>query len=335
MAGKIQEHLMKLDEAVPEETKPKVKELVGHVLARMKDTEVSSMRSRPDYKFFAPFNPDVVEWEWDNWAPRKGDVLIVSYPKTGTTWLREVSRQIKYFGDEKLLEISKALEMPFLSYLEAGNSAKFEVVDSLPMDTRVWATHLPSELVPIERILKLGVKIVYISRNPKDMIISMKKFFESIPWMQAPGIKQYFPDDTQEFATKCASGEMPMQMKMGEWYPHHIRSWLKYKDLPGVHFMSFEKMKQDPKGEILSLSKFYEVDLTDEQIEHVAKVTSFDSMKKNTELLGKNQPVVLFRKGGVGNWKKHLTVETSEFVDLKMKEDLGDDWNKIDFVYSL
>ena len=54
---------------------------------------------------------------------------------------------------------------------------------------------------------------------------------------------------------------------------------------------------QDPKGEILSLSKFYEVDLTDEQIEHVAKVTSFDSMKKNTELLGKNQPVVLFRKG--------------------------------------
>ena len=37
--------------------------------------------------------------------------------------------------------------------------AKFEVVDSLPMDTRVWATHLPSELVPIERILKLGVKV--------------------------------------------------------------------------------------------------------------------------------------------------------------------------------
>ena len=40
------------------------------------------------------------------------------------------------------------------------------------------------------------------------------------------------------------AGEMPMQMKMGEWYPHHIRSWLKYKNLPGVHFMSFEKMKQ-------------------------------------------------------------------------------------------
>ena len=36
---------------------------------------------------------------------------------------------------------------------------KFEVVDSLPMETRVWATHLPSELVPIERILKLGVKV--------------------------------------------------------------------------------------------------------------------------------------------------------------------------------
>ena len=39
------------------------------------------------------------------------------------------------------------------------SDAKFEVVDSLPMDTRVWATHLPSELVPIERITKLGVKV--------------------------------------------------------------------------------------------------------------------------------------------------------------------------------
>ena len=54
---------------------------------------------------------------------------------------------------------------------------------------------------------------------------------------------------------------------------------------------------QDPKGEIISLSKFYEVDLIDEQIEHVVKVTSFDSMKKNTEVLGKNQPIVMFRKG--------------------------------------
>ena len=83
MAGKIQEHLMKLDEVVPEETKPRVKELVGHVLVRMKDTQVASMRSRPDYKFIPPFNSDVVEWEWEGWAPRRGDVLIVSFPKTG------------------------------------------------------------------------------------------------------------------------------------------------------------------------------------------------------------------------------------------------------------
>ena len=46
----------------------------------------------------------------------------------------------------------------FINYF-AILGVKFEVVDSLPMETRVWATHLPSELVPIERILKLGVKV--------------------------------------------------------------------------------------------------------------------------------------------------------------------------------
>ena len=35
-----------------------------------------------------------------------------------------------------------------------------------------------------------------------------------------------------------------MFMKEGEWYPHHIRSWMKYKDHPNVHFVFYEDMKQ-------------------------------------------------------------------------------------------
>ena len=57
--------------------------------------------------------------------------------------------------------------------------AKFEVVDSLPMDTRVWATHLPSELVPIERILKLGVKVCNVLMQVKvNNIIFVQHFYK-------------------------------------------------------------------------------------------------------------------------------------------------------------
>ena len=66
------------------------------------------------------------------------------------------------------------------------------------------------------------------------------------------------------------------------------------------------------------------------------KLNKADKTQWKIKVLNKlKKYILLLFIGGVGNWKKHLTVETSEFVDLKMKEDLGDDWNKIDFVYSL
>ena len=63
--------------------------------------------------------------------------------------------------------------------------AKFEVVDSLPMDTRVWATHLPSELVPIERILKLGVKVCYVLMQVKvNNIIFVQHFYKKTDFLE-------------------------------------------------------------------------------------------------------------------------------------------------------
>ena len=35
-----------------------------------------------------------------------------------------------------------------------------------------------------------------------------------------------------------------MQMKIGGWYPHHIRSWMKYKGNEKFHFVFYEDMKK-------------------------------------------------------------------------------------------
>lgn len=91
-----------IKESVPEDKKGLVDELLVHTQQSMQgDGGMKSMKSKPDYKFVNPFNSEVIEWAYDNWSPNKGDFLVASYPKTGTTWLREVVRQINYFGDEK------------------------------------------------------------------------------------------------------------------------------------------------------------------------------------------------------------------------------------------
>lgn len=167
-------------------------------------------------------------------------------------------------------------------------------------------------------------------RNPKDMIVSMKKFFGPMPWFNTPELKPFFPQEWDKFVEVLVSGKMPMQMKYGEWYPQHIKRWMELKNQPNFHFVYYEQMKKDPQGEASRLAKFMEVSLTEEQISQIVEATSFDSMKKKTEVY---KTFNMFRKGGVGNWKSHFTVSQSELVDEKMKEGL--DGADVDFIYSL
>jgi len=241
-----------------------------------------------------------------------------------------VTRQIVNHGNEKALAASKLCETPFLGYLEGGTSGKFEVIDELPIDKRVWATHLQPEVLNMDKYIKQGMKFVYVMRNPKDMTVSLRKFLDNLPWITGTaGIREYYPEDMNGFVKSLVAGKMPMQMKAGEWYPHHIRSWMKYRNHHNFHFVFFEEMKRDPKKETARLAKFLGATLTDEQLDEIISVTSFDSMKKS----GSYSKMKFFRKGGVGNWKEHFTDEQSELVDEMMKKDLGD--LDIQFTYEL
>lgn len=321
-----------LSQNLPQDKQGLVRELCEHVAEKFKQDFIEEMPGWPGYKFVCPFNSEVVQFAMDQWSARDGDVIIASYPKTGTTWLREVVRQIVNYGDEKLLETSKMCEIPFLGYLEAGPTCKYEIVDSLPLKRRVWGTHVSRELVNTEKLTKNGVKIIYIMRNPKDMVVSMKKFFEGMPWMQVPNLKPHFPGDFEGFVKSQIEGNMPMQMKFGEWYVHHAKGWMQMRGNSNFHFVYYENMKKDPKEELNRLCKFLGCNLNSEQIDDIADKTSFDSMKKTSGYAGGS--ITMFRKGGVGNWKEHFTVALSELVDKKVEEDLGEN-SGIEFTYQL
>lgn len=308
-------------QSLPDEVKPHIDGLIAHIGQVMTCDKLDYQKSKPDYSFAPPFNSAIVDWELENWTPNDGDVLVATYPKTGTTWLREVTRCIRNYGDEKLMKASKLMELPFFGYLEAGTKVKFDVVNALPMKKRIWGTHLTGDNVNVEEYFKSGLKVIYVMRNPKDMAVSLKKFFQNMGWLNGPNLSPYFPQPWDEFVKRLADGNMPMQMKYGEWYPQHIRSWMKYKNNKNFHYLFYEDMKKDPELEIARLAEFMEVTLTKEDISKIKEMTSFDTMKKANFQVS---DVQMFRKGGVGNWKEHFTVAQSEYFDQKMKEGLGD-----------
>ncbi|CAL1543633.1 unnamed protein product, partial [Lymnaea stagnalis] len=95
---------------------------------------------------------------------RPDDVLICSFPKTGLHWHVEIMHMLK----EKKVQFTDRTRGNMLdSFLDAKAITSFE---SLP-SPRTLVTHVPFRYIP-RQALEKKIKIVYLDRNPKDVLVS-------------------------------------------------------------------------------------------------------------------------------------------------------------------
>nr|XP_006814945.1 PREDICTED: sulfotransferase 1A3/1A4-like [Saccoglossus kowalevskii] len=114
---------------------------------------------------------------------RDDDVFTVTYPKSGTTWIRHIVSLI--YGSthlEAVDKISLRKRIPMMEYHpfhenEEPNYKLLEKADS----PRLISTHLPVELLP-PQILQKKPKIIYVARNPKDAAVSYHEFKAHGDW---------------------------------------------------------------------------------------------------------------------------------------------------------
>ena len=121
------------------------------------------------------------------------DIWIITPPKCGTTWMQEILWLIENEVDtEKAKSIPQFIRIPFMEVqYELGQDAEklpddfdfenctdigllmehsFEYVDRGLKKPRIIKTHLPLDLLP-QKLLDT-CKVVYVGRNPKDMVVS-------------------------------------------------------------------------------------------------------------------------------------------------------------------
>ena len=113
---------------------------------------------------------------------RSDDVWVVTFPKCGTTWTQELvwhvanncdfkaSKQLlverfPFFEFDSLLDPSHILGVPDVK-------KEKDLVDQLQEATsrRFIKTHIPLSLLPCN--LLDTAKVVYVARNPRDVIVS-------------------------------------------------------------------------------------------------------------------------------------------------------------------
>ncbi|GAB6024027.1 hypothetical protein CHUAL_008749 [Chamberlinius hualienensis] len=256
---------------------------------------------------------------------RPTDILVVSWPKTGTTWTQEITYLVAHDCD-----VAKAKSAPTevrFPYIEIPiNGIKgFETVEN----PRLIKSHLPYDLLP-KSFLDQNTKMIYIVRNPKDTIVSFFHFLNLLGYVAYSGTLKKFVENF------CK--DLMMYSSFGK----NVLSFWNRRHQDNILFLFYEDLSKDMKTGIRKIADFLGKQLTEEQVDIVYGHCTFDSMTKNPMANYSNEGAVIknpngktdfLRKGKVGDWKNHFDDEMSKMVD-----DYVEKWFKgtgIEFQYEI
>ncbi|CAN8240731.1 unnamed protein product [Cochlearia groenlandica] len=261
--------------------------------------------------------------------PQETDIILASYPKTGTTWLKALMVSLLersknhslLHHDHPLLSNNPHGIVPFLEldlYYESSSPDLTKFPISSP---RLLSTHMPLHAMQ-ENLKDTPCKIVYVCRNIKDTLVSWLFFRCAINKIE-PSIS-VLEDVFEDF---CGGF-----IFFGPFWDHILSYWRASLENPkNVLFMRYEEIKEKPHDEIKRLASFLDCSFTKEEEESglVDKILDLCSLRNLSGLdvnkKGKKKSVdhnLYFRKGEVGDWKNYLTQEMENKIDMIIQEKL-------------
>ena len=118
-------------------------------------------------------------------------------------------------------------------------------------ERRFIKSHHPLSLLPSN--LVSTAKVIYVARNPKDVMVS---YYHHHKLIRAHGFSGNLANIAERF--------MNNQIMMGPFFPHIEEGW-SMKDHP--NFLFHEDMKKDMKSVIEKVSNFLDSPLSEDQVE--------------------------------------------------------------------
>jgi aryl sulfotransferase len=275
---------------------------------------------------------------WDGFKPRRGDVVISTSYKAGTTLTQTIVVNLLYPDGPptSVHDLSPWIDMR-VGPLE-------EIMGALEAQTqrRCIKTHLPLDGLKFFD----EVQYVMVGRDPRDVFMSLvnhygshtPEFFEMMngePGRVGDPFPEYDGDIHALWRNWITRGWFDWE---SDGYPywshlHHAKTWWDFRHLPNVRLIHYNDLRRDLEGEMRALAGWLNIDVSEARWPAVVDACRFETVKKNPEkVVGemidrsfKGGGQTFIYKGTNGRWKDVLSAEELALYDAAKQRTLPPD----------
>lgn len=263
---------------------------------------------------------------WDEFDYRDGDVVIATYPKSGTTWMQQIVSQLVFAGAE---DIDMQRISPWIDLRTLPQEAR----DAVRQQThrRFVKSHLPSDAL----VLSPRARYIYVGRDGRDTAWSLHNHHynmtdenldrhnSGLPGV--PLIERGTADPREFFRQWLARDGYPI------WsFWDHVRSWWNVRGHPNVMFVHYNELKADLAGSIRRVARFLDMAPDDGCLDIITSHCTFDYMKARSSKVAprggsswKGGADVFINKGTNGRWRDSLTPAEVDAYEQRALSELG------------
>ncbi len=281
---------------------------------------------------------------WRAFRPRPDDIIVATYPKSGTTWMQRILSLLIFRSEEPL-----ALDRTF-PWWEVNRRPIEALVEDFEGQThrRSVKTHIPFDGIPHFD----AVKYIHVVRDGRDVCMSYHNHCtgfrpEALERMDAIGLAEpslrrpyarVDPDPAVHFHNWLTTGAIDGQRDGTPYlsYFDYERSFWDARKTPNLLFVHYDDLQADLTGEMRRIADFLDIEVSDAELERMAGSASFESMRKDAAVLipemAKNfegGALRLVNKGQSGRWRGLYDEADVALFDTKLRSAVPDayaDW---------
>ncbi len=292
------------------------------------------MLLRPPLREYRTWTSD--SRRWDHYRPRSGDVIVATYPKSGTTWTQQIVDVLIFASPEPrpVGDIAPWLDR---------RSAPIEDVNRLldaQTHRRFLKSHSPFDGMPVHD----DVKYIHVARDGRDACLSFHNHCAGfLPRTLAAHDKTGMADETiaapfprapaepraffQRWMSEGLGGERD-GLPFSSWFNFERTYWEAWgqQNLLLVHYRD---LKADLDGEMRRIARFLDIEIPEAIWPSLVKAATFGEMKKAANTLHPHTMPLFdggadrfFHKGENDRWKGVLDDDDLALFEARCRERL-------------